>query len=193
VWGRLSGWLRRASTGWVTLVTLIAFVLFLALVLPRQAAGADMGAGDAGSPDTSVWYSPGDLYRMAEAYGEEGRRAYIRARFTFDLVWPLVYAAFLSTATSWLSRRAFSGESLWQRANLAPLLGLLLDYAENVSTSLVMWRYPARTPLVDWLAPLFTFAKWVFVGGSFVLLAIAAGAAAWRWLASRQANAHREQ
>lgn len=193
MWGRLSGWLHRASTGWVTLVALIAFVLFLALVLPRQAAGADMGAGDAGSPDTSLWYSPGDLYRMAEAYGGEGRRAYIRARFTFDLVWPLVYAAFLGTAISWLYRRAFPVKSLWQRANLVPLLGLLFDYTENAFTSLVMWRYPARTLLVDWLAPLFTFAKWVFVGGSFLLLAIAIGVAAWRWLASRQANAQREQ
>jgi len=62
-------------------------------------------------------------------------------------------------------------------ANLVPILGMIFDYLENSSTSLVMLRYPARTPLVDFLAPLFTAIKWVFVGGSFVLLLI--GMAAW--------------
>jgi hypothetical protein len=186
MWRRVSAWLHRVSTGWVTLVSLIVFALFIGLVLPRQAADAERDAGGAGSPDTSLWYSPGQLYEMAQAYGEEGRQAYVRARFTFDLVWPLVYAAFLGTAISWLSRVGFRSGTLWQRANLAPLLGLALDYAENVSTSLVIARYPARTPVVAWLAPLFTLAKWLFVGGSFALLALAAGAAAWRWLVSRR-------
>jgi hypothetical protein len=193
MWRRVSAWLHRVSTGWATLVALIVFALFMGLVLPRQAADAEMDAGGAGSPDTSLWYSPHELYEMAQAYGEEGRQAYVRARFTFDLVWPLVYAAFLSTAISWLSRKAFPADTLWQRANLAPLLGLVLDYAENVSTSLIMVRFPARTLLVDWLASLFTLAKWLFVGGSFLLLTLAAGAATWRWFASRPADVRREQ
>jgi hypothetical protein len=170
---------------------LIVFVLFMVLVLPRQAASTEVGLGEAGSPDMSLWYTPRVLYQTAEAYGEEGRRAYVRARFTFDLIWPMVYAAFLGTAISWLTRRAFPADSLWQRANLAPLLGLLLDYAENASTSLVMLRYPARTPVVEWLAPLFTLFKWLFVGGSFLLLTIAVGAVTWRWLVSHRADAQR--
>jgi hypothetical protein len=88
-----------------------------------------------------------------------------------------------------LSRRAFPNGSIWQRANLAPLLGLLLDYGENVSTSLLMVRYPAPTPIVDWVAPALSFTKWICVGGSFLLLAIAAGAAVWRWLASHRVDA----
>jgi hypothetical protein len=109
---------------------------------------------------------------MAEAYGAAGRQAYIRARLTFDVVWPLVYALFLVTGISWLYGRAFPPGSFWRSANLAPLLGILLDYAENLSTSLVMWRYPARTPVVDALASVFTLAKWFFVIGSFVLLLV---------------------
>lgn len=64
---------------------------------------------------------------MAEAYGESGRQAYIRARFTFDLVWPLVYTLFLATAISWVLGRAFALDSCWQRANLAPLLNAIFD------------------------------------------------------------------
>ena len=92
---RTSDWLRRVSTGWVALAALLIFLLFTALVLPRQAAKSEHETGSAVSPDTSIFYSPAGLYQIAKSYGEEGRRAYIRARFTFDLVWPLVYTLFL--------------------------------------------------------------------------------------------------
>jgi hypothetical protein len=182
---RISDWLHRISTGWVTLAALLIFLLFSALVLPGQAARSDQEIGTADSPDMSFYYSPGDLYRMAEQYGEQGRAAYIRARFTFDLVWPLVYTFFLSTALSWLYARGFAAGSRWQRANLAPVLGALFDYLENLSTSVVMWRYPAQTAVIDFLAPVFTMLKWAFVGGSFALLLIGLTAAVWRWLRSR--------
>jgi hypothetical protein len=173
----LSDWLHKLSTGRATLIALVIFLLFIALVLPKQAANAD--AGGAGSPDLSLIYSAGDLYRMAEAYGPAGRTNYIRVRFTFDLIWPVVYVAFLATAISWLSRQAFTPQSLWQRANLIPIIVTLLDYLENVAAALVIGRYPARTPVVDVLAPVFTFLKWSFVGGSFTILIIALVAAIW--------------
>ena len=111
------------------------------------------------------------LFRsMASSYGEEGRAAYIQARFTFDLIWPLVYGLFLATGISWTFRKAFSEGSRWGLANIAPILGVLFDYLENLSTSLVIARYPDSTPVIDWLAPTFTMLKWLFVGGSFVLL-----------------------
>jgi hypothetical protein len=177
---QVSDWLRRVTSGWVALTGLVIFLLFSALVLPRQAAQADTATGEAGSPDMSLFYAPEKLYDLASAYGPEGRQAYIRARFTFDLVWPIVYALFLTTAIGWLYGRTFPASSLWQRANLVPLLGMLLDYLENISTSLVMARYPDATPVVVSLAPVFTLAKWVSVGGSFLLLLIGVIAAARR-------------
>ncbi|MBN1668038.1 MAG: hypothetical protein JW862_13170, partial [Anaerolineales bacterium] len=75
--------------------------------------------------------------------------------------------------------RAFPAGSPWRLANLAPLAGVLLDYLENIASSLVMLRYPQTTPVVDWLAAIFTPLKWLFVGGSFVLLLV--GLVAWMW------------
>jgi hypothetical protein len=181
VWKRISDWLHRISNGCIALFALGIFLLFSALVLPGQAARAETDTGNAGSPDTSFYYSTDDLYGMAKAYGEQGRRAYVRARFTFDLVWPLVYTVFLSTAISWVHARAFPPDSQWQRANLAPVLGALFDYLENVSTSLVMLRYPDQTPVVDVLAPVFTLVKWIFVNGSFVLLLAGVAVGVWQW------------
>ena len=169
--------LHRVSTGPVALIALTVFLLFTALVLPQQATNAETEG--AGSPDMSLIYSTGDLYRMAEAYGPEGRTDYVRARFTFDLIWPVVYFAFLTTSISWLSRKAFPTGSLWQRANLVPLIGTLFDYLENITAALVIGRYPARTPVADVLAPPFTFVKWIFVGGSFIVLAVMIVAGLW--------------
>ena len=182
---RISDWLRRISTGWVALAALLIFLLFSALVLPQQATKAEKETGSPDSPDMSFFYSPSDLYEMAEAYGEQGRKAYVEARFTFDLIWPLVYTLFLATAISWVFGRAFAPESPWQRANLAPLLAAILDYLENLSTSLVMLRFPDQTPLVDLLAPVFTALKWSFLGASFVLLFGGIVIGAWRWIAQR--------
>lgn len=62
---------------------------------------------------------------------------------------------------------------------------MVLDYLENSAASLVMARYPALTPGVVHLAPVFTLAKWIFVTGSFGLLLIGGGVALRRWAMAR--------
>lgn len=176
---KVSTWLYQVSIGWVALIGLVIFLLFTVLVLPGQSAQAEAVSGEAGSPDMSFLYSPDDLYGMAEAYGELGRSAYIRARFTFDLIWPVIYGFFLCTAISWVFARGFPPDSRWRWANLVPILGMLFDYLENISTSVVMFRYPTPTPILVRLAPFFTAIKWIFVNGSFVLLVIGAIVVIW--------------
>jgi len=171
---RLSRKLLGVSRGWVVLVALVIFAAFLVFVLPRQPRHP------AGSPDTSFLYSADELYAWAEAYGPDGRHAYVEARYTFDLAWPVVYAFFLTTSLSWLTWRGFAPGSIAQRANLVPLLGMLFDLLENLSTAVVMQRYPQLTPAAAGIAPGFTALKWILVGGSFVLLVVAAAAAARR-------------
>jgi hypothetical protein len=181
----LSEWMYRKSTTWVALISLILFLAFSALVLPGQSAAAESYSAGAGSPDTSLFYSSGDLYRMAETYGDEGRQAYIRARFTFDLAFPLVYGFFLTACISWQLNHSKSLENPWRLLNLAPLAGVLFDFLENISTALVIGRYPSTTPIVPALAPFFTLIKWIFVGGSFGLLIIGAGLSLLKWFRNK--------
>jgi hypothetical protein len=155
------------------------------LVLPKQSAQANAELGDVGSPDLSLLYSVDDLYQFADAYGEQGRAAYIRTRLSFDLVWPLVYAQFLGTALSWMMRHAPSASFL-RRTNLVPLLGMLFDFLENLATSLVMARFPARTLIFDFLAPIFTLLKWGLIGTSFALLLLGVTQSVRRWTRTRR-------
>jgi len=177
---RLSSWLSNLSTGLVAFLSVVVFTLFTVFVLPNQSASSTTQSAETGSPDLSLYYSSTELYQIAESYGEDGREDYIRVRFTFDLIWPLVYGFFLVATLSWLLKFAFPAESTWQRANLVPVLGVLFDYLENISTSLVMGRYPAQTPVVDWLAGIFTAFKWITIGGSFVILVVVLVLAIWK-------------
>lgn len=160
----------KFSRGWVVLVALFIFVVFLAFVLPAESAKAAVSSGGAESPDTSFFYTRADLYRMAEAFGKAGRAAYVRARFSFDIVWPLAYTFFLLTVTSWALLRVLPTESRWRLLNLAALPALVFDYLENVSAALVMTRYPQMTAVFDWLAPFATVLKWLTLSLAFLVM-----------------------
>ena len=45
---------------------------------------------------------------------------------------------------------------------------LVFDYLENISSSIIMWRYPMRTPLVDHAVTYFTPLKWIILSFSFL-------------------------
>jgi hypothetical protein len=168
---KVSGVITRKSTSLVALSALVLFIVFTATVLPIQSEKAREQSGES-SPDMSFLITVDELYAIAESYGQDGRNAYVLARFTFDLVWPIVYTLFLTSSISWLFSKSFDNDSSLQNANLVPVIGLALDYLENISASIVMLRYPMRTPLMDILAVLFTPMKWVFVGGSFIVVLI---------------------
>ena len=169
-----SEWITQKSSLLTVVSTLILFLAFTVTVLPTQSEKAKVQSGES-SPDMSLFFTVEELYDIAESYGEEGREAYVTARFTFDLVWPIVYTLFLASSISWLSSRSFNADSILQRANMVPVIGMVLDYLENLAASTVMLRYPARTPIVDTLAVVFTPLKWAFVGGSFIVLLVGLG------------------
>jgi len=160
------------SSNNITLSALVIFLIFSTAVLPKQSAAVDIYSGSTGSPDLSLFYTSRNLYQMAEQYGSAGRDAYVHARFSFDLIFPLIFTFFLVTSISWILGVNHPNTSPWRIINLTPLLGMLFDFLENITASIVMIRYPMLSPISAYLAPIFTFLKWVFVGGSFLILLI---------------------
>ncbi len=170
---KISTWLYRISSSYLAIISTVIFMLFLILVMPDQTAQAALYSAEAGAPDTTVFYSVDNLLHMAESYGEQGRQAYIHARFTFDLAFPLVYTFFLAVCTSWmLDRLRLSGNN-WRLLNLLPLAAMVFDFLENSCTAIVMAAYPHGRPLAAQLAVIFTPMKWLFVAAAFVLLVVA--------------------
>jgi len=170
---KLSNWIYRYSKSWVAIGAALLFFLFCLTILPKESAKAEDYSAGIGTPDTSLYYSQQDLMHMAETYGNEGRQAYVRARFSFDLAFPFVYTFFLVTCISYLLNRTLVGNSTWRLLNLVPLVGLKFDLLENICTAWVIGSYPIQKPALALLAAVFTPLKWLFVCSSFVILAIA--------------------
>jgi len=170
---KLSQFFYDISLGWVALAGVLILVLFGALFLPGQTQITQAYSKGSGSPDTSLFYSSKELYQMAHLYGEEGRQSYLRARWTFDLAFPVVYSFFLVTSISWLLARLTTAGTKWRLLNLVPAGAFVLDLLENISTSLVMASYPVHCPPGELLAPVFTPIKWLLVSASFVVLMVA--------------------
>lgn len=170
---KLSVFFYRTSTGWVALVGLLIFLVFSLLTLPAQTIQTNAYSHGLGSPDTSLFYDSNKLIQMAEVYGEDGRAAYLQARWGFDLAFPIIYTFFLITSTSFLFKKGDINGSKLALLNLVPLVAMILDLAENTTASVVMAAYPLRHVWAELLVPILTPLKWLFV--TFSILQVFVG------------------
>ncbi|MFW6377838.1 MAG: hypothetical protein ACOCZY_00400 [Bacillota bacterium] len=163
----------KIVTGKIFMLALIIFIIFLSVILPWESERSGKRLGFEKSPDSSFIYSQTELYEMAEAYGEEGRSYYIRSRFSFDIIWPLAYFFFLWSGMALILKNFPS--RMVRSLLLLPFLGILFDFLENLGASLVMYRYPVESFLIDQLTPGFTLFKWTFIYLSFIVLLLGSG------------------
>jgi hypothetical protein len=154
--------------GYASLITLIIFVVFIIFVLPNESQKSE-ALGLISGPDTSLFYSADELYRIADAYGIIGRQFYIRQRFTFDIIWPIVYGSFLYINSIYFYKKNNFNKHTYLL--YLPIIAVVFDYLENIMTSIVMYRYPNQTLLLDHMAGFMTAFKWITLSASFVVLA----------------------
>lgn len=182
MFNKLSLWFHKISKLWVMLVSLAIMIFFMIAVLPGQAVSAEQNAGGSISPDTSFFYGPKELLQAAKGYGETGRRAYIQARWTFDLVFPLVYITYLVAGISWFYQKVISPPGWISPTNLLPVAAGLFDYLENTGASLVMGFYPGQIPGLALATAIFSGTKWLLISGSILAYITLAAAALFQWI-----------
>lgn len=153
----------KLSWKWVIIVSVI-FAIFIAFVLPQIDSYSNKITGQTKSPDTSLIYSAEDLYKMAESYGESGRATYIKLRWTFDLVWPIIYTLFLVLWAIKISE--YTAKNKASRVLFViPIIGMIFDFLENLGASILMYRYPLKSGLIANITPIMTLAKWITLSG----------------------------
>jgi hypothetical protein len=145
-------------------ISALVFGLFIVVVLPAQAVAFANVTSGSGSPDTSLFYTPSQFYTWALEYGAAGRAHYIRTRFGFDLIWPLVYGAFFYTGIKVGGLR----HREWL-ANLA-ILTIFFDYMENIFASVAMGLYPMDVSVIVYVAAVSTLLKWSTLSLSGLML-----------------------
>lgn len=158
-----SKWIHQRINPVILMISIVIFAIFMLIVLPGVSETTKEITGTSSSPDTSFFYTSQDLYDIAASYGEAGRAYYIRSRFSFDIIWPIVYLFFLVSMMSVLFK---------SQLNLIPFLGVLFDFLENLGASFVMYRYPLDAGMITSLTPIFTLMKWIIIYISFGLITI---------------------
>jgi len=159
---KLSDWLLQNSKTWIVLLFFFLLLFFVFLVLPVNTRIISDDNQILDIPDLSFWYTPEQLYKTAESYGENGRLEYVKMHAGFDLIWPMVYVGFLTVSLSWIYKK-YPGGGKASRLNLIPIFAGVFDYLENLLTSIVMLQFPGHSRGISFLAPITTSTKWVLV------------------------------
>jgi hypothetical protein len=140
----------------------------MATVLPAKAADAAAYTPAGASFDTSFFYTPAQALERVGLYSPEGRVAYVYDRWTFDVVWPLVYGLFLFSGWAFgLSCLVPADGKGRDRARaawlLVPDLAVFFDFVENTAVTILMLAYPASPLAAALVASAGTVIKWVLV------------------------------
>jgi hypothetical protein len=139
--------------GFATVLFLCGFWLLPGGVLAlRQRANGEVQV------DVRAGYSPVTLYRLLQAYGQEGRASFKRMLLA-DMLFPAVYGAFLVTVAD----LAVSSDPITINAasvaRTAAIAAAGWDYAENIFLLAVLHRFPVVQSGLARLAGLCTSAK----------------------------------
>ncbi len=135
---------KRKIKIWLTAL----FGFFMLVVLPVVSM-----VSDSASPDTMFFYSSGRFYDLMESYGQSGRNLYIILRWTFDLVYPLVYGLFFMMIMIALNSKI--------KFLFFPILGVIFDYLENTVATINVGIYPKEVDFLVYLMQVFSLMKWL--------------------------------
>ncbi|MGD9887430.1 MAG: hypothetical protein AB7T03_05690 [Bacilli bacterium] len=162
--------LEKITSIWV-IVAISVLVGFLIFVLPLVSNFLIRKLNTPIIPDTMIFYSPTILNNLAEVYLDEGIKAFILSKYTFDIIWPLAYLFSLTVIMGHLYNilKQFS-HALW-----FPLIAFVSDITENILLVVFFNQYPTSTGILGYIASGFTALKWVMIALCLVFILIFIG------------------
>jgi len=146
----------------------VIFVLFIGIVLPFFASLTEEKTNSNFSPDTGFFYTIDQFYENMEIYNESGRNFYILMRWTFDIIWPLVYFSFFISCLSYLSLKYERKRRLFIFS--LPILGLGFDIIENILATINVAIYPNRAVYLVKFLQIASILKWIFIALTFFVI-----------------------
>ncbi|OPY38218.1 MAG: hypothetical protein A4E35_00640 [Methanoregula sp. PtaU1.Bin051] len=172
VTGRISGAIRKISTGKTLLVSLALYLVTLILIWGKPFGIAQLQEITGGPTilDMTFTTSPQQVYATLDALGEAGRAFDLARIVPLDLVFPFAYTLFLVVVITWILSRYLPQESPWYFVNIIPLLAGAADYCENAGIIILLLSYPAISdPVAVWVSAMY-IVKFVFSALSFIAL-----------------------
>ncbi len=103
-------------------------------------------------------YTAKDAYELFSKLQERGRQVYAWTEITVDMIYPIIYACFLSLLTIYIFQKCSMNKSLHLLA-LLPFIVMLFDYCENSLIAFMLFAYPREHLTLASIASSFTKLK----------------------------------
>lgn len=131
------------------------FLIFLFVVLPMMSFLNTFISKQSLSFDTNFLFHVDQYYTIRNSLGENGRLYYIFERFTFDLIWPVVYTLFFLSLAQYIH--------LKNKKKVIVVLSfssIIFDYLENIFAVIFVLLYPSTAHYLIYMLMIFTILKW---------------------------------
>jgi len=151
------------ALGAVTLAFLILFWLS-----PIGAPALTRLGNGKPSPDLTFGYSPEDIYRLLEVYGQHGI-AHWRRLLLLDMIFPGVYGALLALLANRWAMWVDASPAWRTVAITCPIISAAADYFENILLLCVIASVPKKIPFAVTAASAFTRIKFAFFVAALVI------------------------
>ena len=155
---------------WKSILALLGLQMLFNLVIMPGISSSN--AHDLPVLDLQFWYTPQRAYEIIGTYPPELLRSAAIGRLTVDMVYPLIYGFMIYFMLTVTFRRAFPKNIFSNWIIFIPWGGVLFDYLENISLSIIYLRYPLELTTLAWIASIFTAIKWILIGIGFFLVLI---------------------
>ena len=153
-------------------VLLVLFLVLFLVVFPMVSAQLALFSGGAHMIDMETGYTPGQVYQMIAAYGEQGRSLHILTTLTADILYPLDYALLFALLLITTYLEAFPAGQMVRYLALIPFATAAFDLLENAGIVAMLALYPQQIPFLAQAANLFTTLKWAFLILTIVLVLV---------------------
>ena len=160
------------AKGWLVIVLMLLDMFFMGFVMPLIGGLMKSGTGLEQPLDLMFFSSPEKTFAMIERYGEFGRPFYRNVELTVDIIYPIIYMLAFGLLISWLFQRGFKSDSKMQKLNVFPVGAWFFDLLENLGIVTMLSMWPSQPSVLAWLTTIITMIKWVFAGGSMVLIVV---------------------
>lgn len=160
------------AKGWLVIVLMLLDMFFMGFVMPLIGGLMKSGTGLEQPLDLMFFSSPEKTFAMIERYGEFGRPFYRNVELTVDIIYPIIYTLAFGLLISWLFQRGFKSDSKMQKLNVFPIGAWFFDLLENLGIVTMLSMWPSQPSVLAWLTTIITMIKWVFAGGSMVLIVV---------------------
>jgi flagellar biosynthesis protein FlhB len=161
------------KTRWI--VGLIMAFFFI-VVLPFMSWLFLHQIGVSEQPDVTFFYPKEYLFDLASLYGSEGIKLYIILRYTFDLIWPVVYTVFLFVFITYY----YKNSRFYSFAIASVVLSVFFDLCENIGATIVFAKFPSRLEGVALFTSVSSTLKWGFLIIAFTFLVAGIVAKLWK-------------